>query len=68
MSLSLESASAPWSSSSVLTVVGTSLPGSSLDQELDDVLAPAHGACNRRTGVQNSSDEYGGMGRKESIV
>ena len=39
-----------------LTFDGTSLCGSSLDQNLDDVLALAREAGNRRIGVQNSSD------------
>ena len=56
MSLPLETVPAPWSSSFALTLGGTSLHGLSLDQELADVLAPAPGAGNRRTGVQNSSD------------
>ena len=32
-----------------------------------DVLALAPGAGNRRTGVQNSSDQNGGMGSKKRL-
>ena len=31
-------------------------------------MALAHGAGNRRTGVQSSPDQYGGMGRKERAL
>ena len=50
-----------------LTLGGTSLCGSSL-VKLDDVLTLAPRTGNWRTDVQTPSNEYDGMGRKESLV
>ena len=67
MSLPLETASAPWSSSCVWPSVARVSTAQVWVEILSDVFAPTLASGNRRTGVENSSEQYGGMGRKECL-